>query len=152
MLVKILKSIWALSALFALFVLLYVYAALPEHVAYYGELEADISFIDREVMFYIMMAVIAITNSVIYALARKSALTMKKSRSVVARKITGWKYGLGITLNFFFLISMQFINIFNSGEKYDYDNFGYLVYFSLGLVFVWILSLPFVLFFSRMKV
>jgi len=148
---KILKLLWLVSFLIVNFTLFYVYAGLPEMVAYTGDETGSLEYIGKELFFYFFLIVIGVINIVLYILIKRG-LANKQVSTRKAEKIAGWKYGLALVINIFLSISMVFINIFNSGEKFDYSNFGYLVYFSLGLVILWIISFPFVIYSARVKV
>ena len=148
---KILKLVWLISFLGVFAVLFYVYAGLKEMVAYSGEQETSMDYVSKETFFYFFMILIGFTNTLFYFLA-KNGVGLKHVRSQKMHRIISWEYGLAIVVNLFLTISMLFISVFNSGEKFDYSNFGYLVYFSFGLVLIWIISLPFVIYSSRVKV
>ena len=53
-----------------------------------------------------------------------------------------WFYGLIICLHFFFVIVLNFINLINSGENFDYGRIGYVIYGSLGLLAFWAACWP----------
>jgi len=148
---KILKLIWIISFFSVNAVLFYVYAGLPERVAYSGDETGSLEYVGKELFFYFFLAVNGLINIILYVLTKRG-LANKQVSTRKAEKIAGWKYGLALVINIFLSISMTFISIFNSGEKFDYSNFGYLVYFSLGLVILWIISFPFVIYSSRVKV
>ncbi len=148
---KILKFVWLVSFAGVSVMLFYIYAGLPEMVAYAGEPATSVDYIDKEMFFYIFLVMIALINVGMYFLAtRKIGLHgLSSSKSI---RVVSWEFGLGIVVNIFLSISMIFISVFNSGEKFDYSNFGYLVYFSFGLIVVWIISLPFVIQSARVRV
>ncbi|MDH5604724.1 MAG: hypothetical protein OEY51_12330 [Cyclobacteriaceae bacterium] len=148
---KILKLLWLISFVIVNITLFYVYAGLPEMVAYTGDEMGSLEYIGKELFFYFFLIVIGVINIVLYILIKRG-LANKQVSTRKAEKIAGWKYGLSLVINIFLSISMAFISIFNSGEKFDYSNFGYLVYFSLGLVILWIISFPFVIYSARVKV
>ena len=147
---KILKLLWIISFFTVNVVLFYVYAGLPEMTAYTGDETGPLEYVSKELFFYFFLAVNGIVNIVLYTLAKRG-LTNKQTSARKAEKIAAWKFGLALVINIFLSISMAFISIFNSGEKFDYSNFGYLVYFSLGLVILWIISFPFVIYSARVR-
>ena len=148
---RILKMIWLVSFIGVNITLFYVFAGLPEMVAFSGDDNTSIDYIDKDLFFYFFLAVIGVLNVLIYVLASKG-IGLKNMSSYKMYRLVGWEYGMAIVINIFLAISMFFINIFNSGEKFEYSNFGYLVYFSLGLVILWVLSLPFVIYSARIRV
>jgi hypothetical protein len=132
------KGVWFFSLIGLLAVFFYVYASLPESVVVYGELDAV--RVSKELLFYISIAVIAIWNVLVYLVP---SLMRPSSEFMV------WLCGLIICFNLFFIITLGFINIFNSNERYDYSNMGFAVYGSLILLAVSSLSWPFYLFFRK---
>ena len=147
---KILKMIWLVSFGGATLVLFYVYSSLPEMVAYSGNEATSFEYIDKELFFYFFLFVLALSNILLYAISARKWIRSSSSQKI--SRLNAWKFGLGVVINIFLVISMIFISIFNSGEKFDYSNFGYLVYFSLALVILWVISLPFVIYSARVKV
>lgn len=148
---RILKLIWFVSFGIVLVILFWVYAALPDMVAYAGDNFSNFEYLDKEFFFNFYLALIGIANIALYFIAREFVKNKKTKRRKYIR-LAGWTFGLAFVINLFLIISMIFLSILNSGEKFDYSNFGYLVYFSLGMIFLWVLSLPFVIFSTRVKV
>ncbi|MCG8389410.1 MAG: hypothetical protein MJA30_27915, partial [Cytophagales bacterium] len=56
--------------------------------------------------------------------------------------LINWQLSFAIVLNLFYVVGLNFIFLFNSGEKFNYDSFGYLVLLALGLILVWLVALP----------
>ena len=132
MILKIFKGVWFFS-LVALFVLFfYIYAGLPEVVAF-SETGGNIS-ISRNGFFYTSIVLFAFVNMLVFAVS--------KLLGHGDQGFTSWFYGLVITFNFFFLSSLVFMHVLNGGERYDYSQMGPLVYGSLILLCAWILSWP----------
>jgi len=133
MLLKIFKAIWFLSILVTLANLLYVYASLPETVII-NDRGASLVSVSREGFFYMITAVIAFVNVLVYVV------------SYVFRKevdFRTWFHGLVVTLNIFFIISLHFVSLFNSGEKFDYGRIDFIIYGSIALFVLWALGWPF---------
>ncbi|MEJ7647109.1 MAG: hypothetical protein WKF87_21095 [Chryseolinea sp.] len=129
---KIFKALWFLSMLAVLANLLFTYMSLPENVVIRDDGEARIA-LPRDSFFYIMTALLAIVNVMVYFISR----IFKKDFDFRA-----WFHGLVITLNIFFIISMNFIGLFNSGERFDYKRIDFIIYGSLGLFLIWTLAWP----------
>lgn len=142
--------IWLVSFVGATVVLFYVYSSLPDMVAYSGDEVTSFEYIDRELFFYFFLIVLALLNILLYSISARKWIRSSSTQKI--NRLTSWKFGLGVVVNIFLVISMVFVSIFNSGEKFDYSNFGYLVYFSLALVILWVISLPFVIYSARVKV
>jgi len=139
MVVKLFKAVWFLSTLVTLGILLLNYASLPETVVVQEE-GASVFRVSRDTYFYSMTAMIALVNVMVFPVG-KVFVRNEAFRS--------WFYGLVIALNFFFIVSMNFIGVFNGGDKFDYEQIRYIVYFSLGLFIVWTISWPVYLLYRR---
>ncbi|MEJ1240221.1 hypothetical protein WBG78_18920 [Chryseolinea sp. T2] len=139
MVLKLFKAVWFLSMLVTLAILLFNYAGLPETVVVQEE-GASVFRVGRDTYFYTMTALIALVNVMVFPIA-KVFVTKPEFRT--------WFYGLVIALNFFFIVSMNFVGLFNSGEKFDYNQIRYIVYFSVGLFIAWTISWPIYLVYKR---
>ncbi|WP_157494168.1 hypothetical protein [Fulvivirga imtechensis] len=139
---RMIKAAWGLSLLAGLSVLLYTYAGLPQKVGYeldnFGDVTATVG---KEAFFYVSLAVLVIANFSLYTVSR----SLRYKRESINNLMTNWQLSLATVLNFFFIIVWNFIMVVNSGETFNYDNFGYLIYISLGLIVVWVLALPILL-------
>ena len=132
MVLKIFKAVWFLSVLAVLGNLLFIYASLPEDVVVQNT-EAGTVSLNREVFFYIALAVLALVNVLVYAVAK-----------VFARDedFRAWFHGLEITLNIFFIVAFSLTGLYNSSENFDYSNIGFVIYGSVGLIVCWAISWP----------
>jgi len=136
---KIFKAFWFLSMLVLLANLLYVYASLPESVAIRDE-TGDFVSLGREPFFYIVTFLIALINVLVYIVS----FVFKKNVDLRA-----WFHGLIICVNIFFIISLSFIALFNSGEKFDYSQIDFVIYGSIGLLLLWAIGWPFYLIYRK---
>lgn len=132
MVLKLFKAVWFLSVLATLAILLFNYAGLPETVVVQEEGPSAFR-VSRELYFYAMLAFIALVNVMVFPIGKVFASNPD---------FRSWFYGLVIALNFFFIVSMNFVGVFNSGEKFDYEQVRYIVYFSLGLFLLWAITWP----------
>jgi hypothetical protein len=139
MVLKLLKAVWFLSMLATLGALLYVYASLPQEVLVQDDTEARVA-ISNELFFYLAMALIAISNTLVFVMAK----VFKTNEDLRV-----WFFGLIITLNIFFIIGMNFISLYNSEEKFDYDRIAFIIYGSLALVILWAAAWPVYVIFKR---
>ena len=139
MVLKLLKAIWFLSMLATLGALLFVYASLPQEVLVQDDTEVRVA-ISNELFFYLAMLLIAISNALVFVIAK----VFKTNEELRA-----WFFGLIITLNIFFIIGMNFISLYNSEEKYDYDRIAVIIYGSLALIILWAVAWPVYVIFKR---
>ena len=139
MVLKLLKAIWFLSMLVTLGALLYVYASLPQEVLVQDDTEARVA-ISNELFFYLAMVLIAVSNALVFVMAK-----VFKSKE----DLRAWFFGLIIALNIFFIIGMNFISLYNSEEKFDYDRIAVIIYGSLGLIILWTVAWPVYAIFKR---
>jgi hypothetical protein len=136
MILKIFKAVWFVSMLAALANLLYVYAGLPAEVVIFED-QADLYYAGRDSLFYSAMVVLAMLNALVYLF----------SKSVTPREdFRSWLHGLVITFNIFLIISMSFIGLYNSSEKFDFTRIGWIIYSGIALVLFWVISWPVVKF------
>lgn len=139
MVLKLLKAIWFLSMLATLGALLFVYASLPQEVLVQDDTEVRVA-ISNELFFYLAMLLIAISNALVFVIAK----VFKTNEELRA-----WFFGLIISLNIFFIIGMNFISLYNSEEKYDYDRIAVIIYGSLALIILWAVAWPVYVIFKR---
>jgi hypothetical protein len=139
MILKIFKAVWFLSLLGLLVGFMFIYAAVPEQlIIHEGN---GFRTISREALFYSAVLLFAVCNVLVFVI---SALYRRSSEEFLC-----WFYGLIVSLNIFFIIALNFIHLYNSGEKFDYSRIGYVIYGSVGLVFLWALGWPFYSIFQK---
>jgi hypothetical protein len=132
MAVKIFKFVWFFSLLATVAIFFYVYASLPQDVRVE---DADKPFtISREFLFYIVLGIIGLINVLVFVVAKLFTVEQTDFKS--------WFYGFVAALNLFFVTVINFVGVFNSGDRYDYSNVGILIYGSIGLIVLWSVSWP----------
>jgi hypothetical protein len=132
MALRLFRAVWFLSAILVLVDLLYVYAGLPEVVAVQEGAGGQVS-LDKELLFYVMLAVVTLVNVFVYLIGKVYSTN---------ELLRAWFHGLVVTLNIFFIITFSLVGLFNSQEKFDYSRIGFVIYGSVGLVVLWALSWP----------
>lgn len=141
---KLIKFFWLVTLLTAFGVLLYTYAALGQEVW----LEPGITStarVSRNVYFYGALGLLVLFNFSFYAVSNNMRYKLHRLNEM----LTSWQLGFAGMLNFFFIVSALFVMVLNAGDKFDYNNFGYLIYLALGLIGLWILALPVVIYKAR---
>jgi hypothetical protein len=139
---KIFKAFWFLSMLVLFANFIYVYASLPEKVVIQEE-GTSFTSLGREVFFYAITFVIVFVNALVYVV------------SFVFRKdvdLRAWFHGLVIALNIFFMISLNFIALYNSAEKFDYSKIDFIIYGSIGLFVLWAMGWPFYRLYRKLNI
>jgi hypothetical protein len=132
MAVKIFKFVWFFSLLASLAIFFYVYASLPLEVAVQeGDKPVTIS---REGLFYSALGIIGLINVLVFIVAKLFTEEQTDFKS--------WFYGFVAALNLFFVTVINFLGVFNSGERFDYSGLGILIYGSIGLIVLWSVSWP----------
>ena len=132
MAVKIFKFVWFFSLLATVAIFFYVYASLPQDVMVEdGNKPFTIS---REALFYTVMGIMGLINVLVFVVAKIFTEEQTDFKS--------WFYGFVAVLNLFFVTVINFLGIFNSGDRYDYSNVGVLIYGSIGLIVLWSVSWP----------
>lgn len=133
---RFIKFFWFVSLFAGLAALLYVYAGLSQQVVYGAE--AETMFTDRESFFYIALGILTVCNFSFYALTKN----MKYRSEEMNTLLVNWQLSFAIVLNVFYIIGVNFIFLLNSGEHFNYDNFGFLIIISLSLIVLWVFALP----------
>ena len=127
MIAKIFKGVWFLSLVVTLVFFLYGYASWPEDILVMeGEHPVSLA---RSSLFYLTLLVLTVFNALTFAFSR---LYREKNELFAA-----WFYGLVTFLHLFLIVALQFFNLYNSQEKFDYESIGYIIYGSIGLVVTW---------------
>jgi hypothetical protein len=132
MILNLFKAIRFLSMLAVLFCLLYVYASLPAEVVVAEDGVKNV-VLDKEMLFYSTMALIAIVNVLVYLFSKRVAPD---------EHFRIWLNVLVIASNIFFIIAMSFVSLYNSAEKFDFSQIGFIIYSSVGLVALCLISWP----------
>jgi hypothetical protein len=130
MAVKIFKAVWFFSVLAVLVALLYQYASHPEQVVV-GQGTINFISLTRDQFFYVSIAVIIIINVTVYIV---------RGRAGKADAFVAWYHGFIAVVNFFLIIALSFIALFNSSEKFNTDDIGKIVFGSMFLLGAWILG------------
>jgi hypothetical protein len=141
MALKISKGVWFLSMLAALAALLFAYAGLPQQVLVQDDEGARVT-VSNEIFFYLVMMLIAVTNVMVYIMAK----VFKQNED-----LRTWFNGLVTTLNVFFIIGVNYISLYNSSEKFDYERIAFIIYGSLSLVVLWAAAWPVLAVFKRLN-
>jgi len=129
---RMIKFLWFVTLLAGLGALLYTYAAAAEEMKF-----GTYSF-SREFYFYAALFVLVLFNFTFYAITRNLRYQDERLKNA----LINWQLSFAAVLNLFFISSVFFIMMVNSGENIDYDYFGYLIYICLALIGLWILMLP----------
>ena len=124
---KILKAVWFLSLIITMVMLLYSYASMPDTIVLLEE--GVVQSISRSGLFYAALAIIGLTNALVFVVVR-----LVSEKEYLFRP---WFYLLVAFLNLFMVVSLQFFSLYNSAEKFDYDSIGFIIYGSISMVIVW---------------
>jgi len=111
--------------------LMFVYADAPQMVIVYKQ--ADVVYrIAKDILFYVALGTMVVPHFIVGQIAR-----MLSSMNFAA-PVCNWFALFTVATNTFFIVSLYFINILNSLEKFDFSYFGYLTVLGLILVVGWI--------------
>ena len=121
--------------------LMYVYAGLPEEVVVQEE-GPTLTTVGKETLFYSWLVIVGAVNVLVY-IFNKSLMPDEGFRI--------WFTGLIITLNFFLVIALSFIGLYNSSEAFDFSRAGIILYICIGLIGAWIISWPIVLLIRKLS-
>ena len=133
MILKVFRVVWFFSILSVLGIVMYVYASLPDPVVVMEDPER--LTLGKEVVFYIILGLVAVFNMFVYVF--RSLNKTEEGEGFVS-----WFYGLVICLNIFFIVAAAYLSLFNSGERFEYERIGIIIYGSIGLLVAWAFSWP----------
>ena len=139
---KIFKAVWFVSVFAVLATLLYAYASFHETVIVQDNGGSFVS-LDRDVFFYTAIAVTTLVNVLVFLI---SAVYKKDI------EFRTWFYGLVICMNFFFVIALNFIALFNSNEKFRYGEIDFVIYGSVALFVLWAMAWPVYVIYRKISV
>jgi uncharacterized membrane protein len=140
MAIKIFKVIWFFSLLGLVADFMYIYATWPETVVVFDKGEP--LTLSRESLFYIVLVFIALINMLVFVITRVFPEDKTDFKS--------WFYGMVICLNLFFVVAISFVGVYNSGEKFRYEEIGAAVYGSVILLLGWAIAWPVYVIYSRL--
>ena len=134
---RFIKVFWFFTLFGGLASLLYVYAGLSREAQIYLS-DTNKLFSNKEVFFYVALAILSVQNFVFYALSKN----IKYKNEVIQTLLVNWFISFAGTLNLLYIIMVHFIFLTNSGERLAFNNFGLLVFIALAIVIAWLLALP----------
>jgi hypothetical protein len=133
MILKIFRVVWFLSVVAALGFFMWMYASLPDPIIVMEE--PEIIRIGRETFFYIVLITLAIFNMFVYVFRALN-------KTIEGETFVSWYYGLAITLNLFMIVATSYVSLFNSGERFEYERIGIIIYGSIALMILWTIGWP----------
>ena len=89
--------------------------------------------LDKEMLFYSTMVLIVLVNVPVYLFSKRLAPD---------EHFRIWLNGLVIASNIFFIIAMSFVSLYNSSEKFNFEQIGFIIYSSVGVVALWLIGWP----------
>lgn len=140
---KIIRAFWYVSVLVVFGGMMYSFAGLPEEV----QLLEGLDPFSKDIYFYIILAIIALSNFLIYSVSYRFA--KRKQVNAVVSVLPTWLGSLNFTLNLFYFVGLMYVMMYNSNEKWDYQLLGYGVMVSIGLITVSLFSLPFLILYNK---
>jgi hypothetical protein len=130
MALKIFRAVWFFSVSIILGVLLYHYAGWPEQIVI-GQETINFITLGRDLFFYVSLAILVFINVTVYIV---------RSLAHRAVNLQAWFYGLIAIINFFLVIALSAISLFNSNENYRFGQLGVIIYGSMVLIGLWLLG------------
>ena len=148
---KVFRLVTRITSLIFLFILVYVYAFLPETL----ELKltgVDTLKVNREHFFYGVL-VFFILSSLLLALLKKFMERIPTSPKVFiteARKsgLLAWAEGMGAVINLFLTFTVSFIGMNHNSEHFNINHFVFLVYLGPFMIIGWFFYLIYLLIFT----
>ena len=145
MILKIFRVVWFFSILAVLGFFMYTYASLPDPVIVMDDEEQVV--IGKEVWFYAVLFIVAIFNMFVYVFrslnkSRPDLASPEHSAEARGEAFVSWFYGLVICLNFFVIVAVSYVSLFNGGERFEYERIGFIIYGSIILMIAWAFAWP----------
>jgi len=153
---RFIKFFWLFSMLFFMLILFFSYAYLRETSVgiHFNEYSQPDQFISRDIYFYIGLAVFIISNLIWYLFNTVINTFSKKAVNIQpasifhrenVHRLIDWFNGFSFLSNVFFMVILILIGIMNNSADLRITHYGWMIYFSLGLLFVWVLVLGYLL-------
>jgi hypothetical protein len=137
MALKIAKGIWFVSLIIFLAIFFYNYASLGPSVTIVEGTSPIVA--SKEAVFYGFLVIAALLNLFVFLVSRFFSGTEFKA----------WFYGLVVTINAFLAIAINYLALYNSLEKFNYEQIGGIIYGSIVLIVVWLTAWPLYLLIKR---
>ncbi len=140
MTLKLLRAAWFLSVVALLAGLLLAYAGWHDEVVVIAGTGGEQISIGKEGLFYGLTLFFVLVNVMVYVVGKFYAR---------AEMFRAWFHGLVITINVFFIVAVNFIGLYNSGEAYDFERIPYFIYGSIGAMILWAVAWPVYLIYQK---
>lgn len=142
MVVRIFSALRGISIIGLLIVFLFVYANLSDSVGILSGADGRPDFlIGKNTFFFAGLALFAVTNAAFSWTIRRG----KTHTTIFSEWLVVWLCGLSLLFNVFYLVSLIFFNAFNSLEKVDLNNFGFIVEGVAIITGLWLLGIVLVM-------
>ena len=156
---RMVKFIWLVSIFLFLATLLWVYAYLPAQVGVMANYEglAD-TFVAKGTFFYLSIGIFLLVNGILFIMRRMLSPASQSSyrRSAALNPKDGlradladWMLGFAAVLNFFLILGMYFLSVFNNPEGVELSYYGVLVFAGPTLIVLMLLLLVYLFFKKR---
>jgi hypothetical protein len=130
MALKIAKGVWFVSLMIFLAIFFYNYASLAPSVTLVEGAEPLIA--TKEGVFYGFLTIAALLNLCVFLV----------NRFFENADLKAWFYGLTVTLNAFLAVAINYLALYNSLEKFNYEQIGGIIYGSIVIIIVWLVAWP----------
>ena len=124
MALKIFRAVWFLSVLAVLARLLFGYAGWQEGLVVLEDGDEQL-VIGKEALFYSVLGILTIVNVVVYIFGKVYEHQ---------EALRTWIHGLVTSINVFFIVGLSLIGLYNSAEKFNYEQIDFIIYGSVGLI------------------
>jgi uncharacterized membrane protein YiaA len=131
MILKVFRTVWFFSLTVVVILFMYTYAGWPDPVTL-DESGMPLT-LSKDGLFYIVLTVIAFANFMTFVVGRSKACSID---------FKSWFYGFITCFHFFLGMTLNFISVFNSQEKFDFARLAVVIYGSLVVMGIWIVSWP----------
>ncbi|MCC5920738.1 MAG: hypothetical protein LAT68_10605 [Cyclobacteriaceae bacterium] len=145
--VRISRGLWNLSMLLFLAIFLYAYSFLPDRVAISVDTEGvKDTFITKDQFFYFGIGAFVISNLLFAAMANIVQSSAIRANSFLHSEefrdqVYSWLISFNFAMNMFFASIGAYLSFFNNSEYLPGKSYGYITYFGIAFVLIWLLLL-----------
>jgi len=100
----------------------------------------------RDVFFYTSLFIFVLIQVLILLFNK---LVLAKRQGINIEIISTWFQGIGLAINLFIILMLIFIALANNAIDYSFSSIHFIAFLAPSFLILWLLALPFILFFSK---
>jgi hypothetical protein len=100
----------------------------------------------RDVFFYTSLFIFVLIQILLFIFNK---LVLAKRQGINIEIISTWFQGIALAINLFIILMVIFIGLANNAIDYSFSSIQFIAYLAPSFLILWLLALPFILFFSK---